>query len=103
MPRRRPGAGRDPLRHGLALGLGIELRQQQVVQAVGADALDRRRLVDQPLLDHLDGDPDRRGPGPLAGAGLEHVQRAVLDGELDVLHLLVVRLELLADARCSCS
>ena len=37
------------------------------------------------------------GPGPLAGAGLEHVERAVLDRELDVLHLLVVRLELLAD------
>ena len=36
-------------------------------------------------------------PGPLAGAGLEHVQRAVLHRELDVLHLLVMRLELLAD------
>ena len=51
-----------------------------------------------PSLDHLDGDPDGGGPGPLAGPGLEHVEGAVLDGELDVLHLLVVRLELLADA-----
>ena len=55
-------------------------------------------LVDQALLDHLDGDPDGGGAGPLAGAGLEHVERAVLHRELDVLHLLVVRLELLADA-----
>ena len=37
------------------------------------------------------------GPGPLAGPGLEHVEGAVLHRELDVLHLLVVRLELLAD------
>ena len=47
--------------------------------------------------DHLDGDPHGGGAGPLAGAGLEHVERAVLHRELDVLHLLVVLLELLAD------
>ena len=36
-------------------------------------------------------------PVRLPRSRLEHVQRAVLDRELDVLHLLVMRLELLAD------
>ncbi len=49
-----------------------------MVEAVGADPLDRGRLVDQPFLHHLDGDPHGRRAGPLAGAGLEHVKRAVL-------------------------
>ena len=73
-----------------------------MIQAVRADALDRGRLVDQLLLDHLDGDAHGRGAGPLAGAGLQHVERAVLHGELDVLHFLVVLLELLAGCPSSC-
>ena len=78
LPRRGAGAGGDPLRDRLDLGLRVELRQEQVVEAVRVDPLDGGRLVDQPLLDHLDGDPHGGGAGPLAGAGLEHVERAVL-------------------------
>ena len=37
--------------------------------------------------------PQRRLGRPLAGAGLEDVQRSLLDGELDVLHVAVVLLE----------
>ena len=38
-----------------------------------------------------------RGGGALAVAGLQHVQLVLLHGELDVLHVVVVLLELLAD------
>jgi hypothetical protein len=34
---------------------------------------------------------------PLAVPGLQHEERALLDGELDVLHLLVVTFELVLD------
>ena len=37
------------------------------------------------------------GAGPLAGAGLQHEELAALDGELDVLHVVVVLLERVLD------
>jgi hypothetical protein len=43
------------------------------------------------------GELQRGGGGALAVAGLEHEQLAFLDGELDVLHVLEVLLERLAD------
>ncbi len=48
-----------------------------------------------PSLGHLRGDAQGRLRRPLAGTRLEQVQDAVLDGELDVLHLAVVGLELI--------
>jgi hypothetical protein len=50
-------------------------------------------------LHHVGGELQRRGGGALAVAGLEHEQLAFLDGELDVLHVLEVLLEGLADRR----
>ena len=44
----------------------------------------------RPSLDHLDGDANRGGAGALAVAGLQHVERAVLDGELEILDVAVV-------------
>ena len=58
---------------------------------------DRLRLGDQAFLDHVDGDLEGGGGEALAGAALEHVELLVLDGELEVLHLLEVLLERLAD------
>jgi hypothetical protein len=49
---------------------------------------------DQLLLDHVARRSSRGGAGALAVAGLQHEQLALLDGELDVLHVLVVLLEL---------
>ena len=48
---------------------------------------------DEPLARHLDRDAQRRLRRPLSRARLEQVERAVLDRELDVLHLAVVLLE----------
>jgi hypothetical protein len=47
------------------------------------------------------GDLHRRRAGALAVARLQHEQLAALDGELDVLHVLVVLLELGLDLRAA--
>ena len=66
---------------------------QELVELAGVDAGDRLLARDEPFLDHLGGDPQGRGSGALARAGLQEVQRPFLDRELDVLHVAVVHLE----------
>ncbi len=70
---------------------------QQLVELGRLDAQHRIVLADQPLLHHVDGDLHRGPGGALAVAGLQHVELALLDGELDVLHVAVVVLEDAAD------
>ena len=55
-------------------------------------------FVDHALVHQVAGDLQRGGGGALAVAGLEHVELAVLDGELHVLHVAVVVLQRVADA-----
>ena len=50
------------------------------------------------IRDRVAGDLECRGRSALAVTGLEHVELAVLDGELHVLHIMVVVLQRLADA-----
>ncbi len=76
----------------------VELVAQQLVDVGGLDPGDRFFLGDRALVDHVGRDPHGGGRGPLGAAGLEHVQAAALDRELEVLDVAVVRLELLADA-----
>ena len=83
--------GRD--RHGLAR-LGVEDRVQQLVERLRLDLHDRFLLREQPLFAHVDRDLHRGETSPLAVAGLEHVEGVLLDRELEVLHVLVVPLEL---------
>ena len=99
------GGGEHGLAHGSArggvqaagehvvLGVLVELRVQQLVELLGVDAHDGLLLGDEALLLHLDGDVQRGGGGALAHAGLQHVQLALLDGELDVAHVAEVVLE----------
>ena len=49
--------------------------------------------LDQPLRGHVDRGLDRGRGRPLRGARLQEVELALLDGELDVLHVAVVVLE----------
>ena len=78
--------------------LGVELRVQQGVQGAGLDHQDGLLVVDHAFVHQVAGDLERRSSGALAVAGLEHVELAVLDGELHVLHIAVVVLQRVADA-----
>ena len=72
------------------LALLHQAGNQEVVDLVWLDAHDGLFLGDEALLDHVDGDAHGGQAGALAIAGLQHVERAVLDGELEVLHVAVV-------------
>ena len=89
-------AGRQALRQQRARRLGIERRMQQLVERGRVDPPHRLGLVDQPLTRHVHRDAQARRGGAFAVAGLQHVQLALLHGELEVLHVAVVLLELLA-------
>ncbi len=99
----RTGTGRQTLGEqtafldGGGLGGAIEHRAQKLVERFGLDAAKGLVLADQFLVHHLDGDAHAGEAGALAVAALKHEQLLVLDGELDVLHVLVVLFELLAD------
>ena len=66
---------------------------QQLVELTRIHPQQRRRAIDHALLHHVPRDPHCRGGGALAGPGLQDVERASLDRELDVLHVAVVLLE----------
>ena len=72
------------------LALFHEARNQEVVKLVGLDAEDSFLLRDEALADHVDGDADRGQAGALAVARLQHVELAILDGELKILHVAIV-------------
>ena len=98
--------GEDDLAHGgarggvhalgedLEVGLGVELRVQELVELLGGHAHDGLLAGDGALGLELHGDGERGHGGALAHAGLEHPELALLDGELDVHHVVVVLLEL---------
>ena len=73
--------------------LGVEDRVQQLVQPVRRHAQQRRLLVDHALLQHLHRDAHHRRAGALAVARLQHPELALLDRELQVLHVLEMVLE----------
>ena len=89
------GAGRriEARRDHLHLRVRVDPRVEQLVELARVDPRDGLLARDEILARHLDGDPQRRLCRALAGAGLEEEERAVLDRELDVLHLPVVLLE----------
>lgn len=75
----------------------VEAREHQLGELGAVDPLERLRLVDEPLVDELGGDPEGGPRRPLADAGLEHPQLAAFDGELDVAEVAVVGLQRLHD------
>ena len=96
MPRRGGGkTGADNL--CLLEGSCVERRVQQRVEALRVDHGDGFFFGDHALVDQIAGDLHCGGSGALAVTGLEHVELLVFDGELHVLHVAVVVLELCAD------
>ncbi len=90
---RRCGQARRDRRAGL---VAIEARMQQLLEQLRVDPQQGLLLVDQALFEHLDRRLDGRRGVHLAVAGLQAIQRSLLDRELVVLHFLVVRFERVA-------
>ena len=96
----RAGRGRKAGgEHFDLLALLDETRNQEVVELVGLDAEDGFFLGDEAFAHHVDGDANGGEAGALAIAGLQHVELAILDGELEVLHVAVVLFQLPGDGR----
>ena len=95
----RAGAGGQAPGNALGRldGGAVKDRRQHLVELVGRDAADGRLPVDQFLLLHFDGEADGGQAGAFAVAGLEHEDLAVFDGELEVLHVVEMLLQGLAD------
>ena len=73
----------------------VEDGVQQLVQLGRLATQHGGFLVDQPLAQHVHGDFDHRSARALAVAALQHPQLAVLNGELDVLHVGEVLLQMM--------
>ncbi len=95
LPNAAPGeAGRPTVSGGgLLLRRRVKRGQQQLRQVTGRDPQHGGFFGDQLFLHHVAGDLHGRGAGPLTVPCLEHVELAALDGELDVLHILVMLFE----------
>ena len=87
------------MRVAFARAAGSNWSRRSWSTCAGSIRAERLFLGDEPLVDHVDGDLHGGRRGPLGRAGLEHVQLAALDRELEVLDVAVVLLELLADAQ----
>ena len=79
---------------------------EELIEVGAGDSVDRFFLADQALLNHLNCNANRSRSSSLTRSALEHEQLSVLNGELNVLHVLVVLLklvhridELLVDSR----
>ena len=66
---------------------------EQLIELGRVDAADRLLGCDQALADHRHRGLQRRGGGAFRRTRLQEIQLLVLDGELDVLHVTVVRLQ----------
>ncbi|MNE10443.1 hypothetical protein D3C80_1031590 [compost metagenome] len=86
----RAGRGRQARRDDGAGGVGVQRRVQQLVQGGGLDPRHGFFLRDHALGGQIDSDLQRRLGRALAVSGLQHPQTALLDRELDVLHVAIV-------------
>ena len=95
------GAGRGGQRAGHGggglQGRGVELGMEQGVQLLGIHHEQGVVHGDEALIHEIAGDLQSGLGGPLAVAGLEHVELLILDGELHVLHVVIVGFQLAAD------
>ena len=92
-PLAAPGDAGTPRASGWYWKLGSNVGWSSASSFPASIEQQRLLLRQQALLDHVDRHPHRRLRRPLRAACLEHVERPVLDRELDVLHVLVVTLE----------
>ena len=74
----------------------VDHREENAFDIGSLDPLDGLLFGDELFFDKINGNLECGDGASLAGAALQHVQLAFLDGELEVLHVLVMLLELLA-------
>ena len=72
---------------------------QQLIERGGLHTQNRFLTRDQAFVGHVDCDFQRGLCGALAVARLQHPQLAALDGEFEILHVAVMRLQQVRDAR----
>mmetsp|Transcript_33123 Transcript_33123/g.38543 ORF Transcript_33123/g.38543 Transcript_33123/m.38543 type:complete len:414 (+) Transcript_33123:1074-2315(+) len=87
------GAGCETLGDVLELGAGIDLRVHEVVNLVGIEAHDSLLLGNETFLHHVDCALHGSEGSALGVTALQHPEAAVLDGELNVLHVAEVLLQ----------
>ena len=87
----------DVLLVRLFQGVGVELRVQEHIERLRIDLHESFLLGDHALVDEVARDLDSGGSGTLAVTRLQHIEFAVFDGELHVLHIAVMLFEDLAD------
>jgi hypothetical protein len=93
LPCRSAGTCRQSGRQYIRLKIWIDHGVKQLIELLRLDSEESLLAVDQAFVNHVHSDVYGRTAGPLAGAGLEHKQLAVLDGEFEVLHVAVVVFE----------
>ena len=95
----RAGGSGETFRDRLRLfeRLGVKLRVQERVELLGLYLQKRLFLADHALVHEVAGDTHRGARRTLAVARLQHEQPALFDGELHVLHVLVLLFERLGD------
>ena len=69
----------------------------KLIELSGRDAHDGFLLRDHAFFDHVDRDANGGRTGALAIAGLKHVELPFLNGELEILHVLVMLFEIGGD------
>ena len=74
-------------------GSSVKLRVQQGIQLLGLNAQYSGALIDNALINEVAGDLQSSLCGTLAVTGLQHIQVAVLNGELHILHIAEVVLQ----------
>ncbi len=81
----------------LRLASGVEDGAEHHLEVAGADALEGLLFGDDAFVHQIDHDLHGGGRRALPVAGLQEVEAALFDGELDVLHVAEVQLELLLE------
>src|SRR5205809_731971 len=77
--------------------VAVEGGMEKLVQLIRLHAEDRLVLADSALVYEVDSDFDHGARSAFAASGLEEPEAALLNGELDVLHVSVVLLEVFVD------
>src|SRR5438552_1157418 len=93
----QPPSEQAPVRDRPLRVLRVQHWEKELSELARRHAEQRGVLIDDALAHEVHGHAHRGGGRALAGACLQEVELALLDGELDVLHVLVVALEAIGD------